>query len=143
MDSFCEVCRRVMKVQYLQARMVVLLLLIVASISSAPAQTRDADYKTKREQALRLFDQDRRLEALPLLEELAQKNPNDEDVAVTLAASLVTHAATLADKQAAAAERLRAKSLLEKSGSNSTPAKNLLQLLNEMPGGVDTQFSEN
>jgi hypothetical protein len=131
-----------MKLQYFQARMVVLLC-VVASISSLLAQSRDPDYKAKREQALRLFDQDRRLEALPLLEELAQKNPNDEDVAVTLAASLVTHAATLTDKQAAASERLRAKSLLEKSGSNNTLAKNLLQVLNEMPEGLATQFSEN
>ena len=131
-----------MKHQYLQARIVVLLC-VVASISSALAQSRDPVHKTKREHALWLFDQDRRLEALPLLEELAQKNPNDEDVAVTLAASLVTHAATLTDKQAAASERLRAKSLLEKSGSNNTLAKNLLQVLNEMPDGVATQFSEN
>jgi tetratricopeptide (TPR) repeat protein len=131
-----------MKLRYLQARMVVLLL-VVASISSVLAQTQDPVHKTKREQALWLFDQDRRLEALPLLEELAQKNPNDEDIAVTLAASLVTHAAILTDKQAAASERLRAKSLLEKSGSNNTLAKNLLQVLNEMPDGVATQFSEN
>ena len=132
-----------MKLQHLQARMVVLLLCLVASITSVLAQSRDPVHKTKREQALWLFDQDRRLEALPLLEELAQKNPNDEDVAVTLAASLITHAATLTDKQAAASERLRAKSLLEKSGSNNTLAKNLLQVLNEMPDGVATQFSEN
>jgi tetratricopeptide (TPR) repeat protein len=133
-----------MKFQYLQARIVVLLFCTVASIPSAPAQTkRDPAYTNKREQALRLFNQDKRLEALPLLEELAQKNPNDEDIAVCLAASLVSHAATLMDKHAAASERLRAKSILEKSGSNNTLAKNLLQLLNEMPGGLDTQFSEN
>jgi tetratricopeptide (TPR) repeat protein len=130
-----------MKLQYLQARMVVLLFVVV-STSSVLAQSHDPVHKTKREQALWLFDQDRRLEALPLLEELSQKNPNDEDVAVTLAASLVTHAATLTDKQAAASERLRAKSLLEKSGSNNTLAKNLLQVLNEMPDGLATQFSE-
>src|SRR5215813_7317860 len=131
-----------MKLQYLQARMVVLLF-VVASISSVLAQSQDPVHKTKREQALWLFDQDRRLEALPLLEELLQKNPNDEDIAVCLAGSLVTHAATLTDRHAAASERLRAKGLLEKSGSNNTLAKNLLQLLNEMPEGVATRFSEN
>jgi tetratricopeptide (TPR) repeat protein len=133
-----------MKLQNLPARIVVLLFCMVASIPCVLAQTqKDASDKVKREQALRLFDQDKRLEALPLLEELARKNPNDEDVAVTLAASLVTHAATLTDKQAAASERLRAKGLLEKSGSNNTLAKNLLQLLNEMPEGSAPQFSEN
>jgi tetratricopeptide (TPR) repeat protein len=133
-----------MKFQHLQARIVVFLFCLAASIPSMPAQMKkDPAYTNKREQALRLFDQDKRLEALPLLEELAQKNPNDEDIAVCLAGSLVTHAATLTDRQAAASERLRAKSILEKSGSNNTLAKNLLQLLNEMPDGVDTQFSPN
>lgn len=131
-----------MKLQYLQARIVVLLC-VVASISSVLAQSKDPVHKTKREHALWLFDQDRRLEALPLLEELAQKNPNDEDIAVCLAGSLVTHAATLTDRHAAASERLRAKSILEKAGSNNTLAKNLLQILSEMPDGVATEFSEN
>lgn len=133
-----------MKFQHLQARIVVLLFCIVASMPGVLAQMkRDPAYTNKREQALRLFNQDKRLEALPLLEELAQKNPNDEDIAVCLAGSLVSHAATLTDQHAAASERLRAKSILEKSGSNNTLAKNLLQLLSEMPDGVDTQFSEN
>ena len=119
-----------MTFRHLQARIVVLLFCIFASIPGALAQEkRDSAYTNKREEALRLFDQDKRLEALPLLEQLAQKNPKDEDIAVMLAASLITHAATLTDKQAAAGERLRAKSLLEKSGSNNTLAKNLLQLL--------------
>lgn len=120
------------------------LFLGVASLPCVQAQTQgDAADKIKRDQALRLFNQDKRLEALPLLEELAQKNPEDEDVAVALAASLVSHAATLTDKQAAASERLRARSLLQKIGSNNTLAKNLLQLLGEIPDGVTTQFSEN
>jgi tetratricopeptide (TPR) repeat protein len=133
-----------MKFRYLQARIVVLLFCLAASVPSVLAQMkRDKAETNKREQALRLFNQDKRLEALPLLEELAQKNPNDEDIAVCLAGSLVTHAATLTDRHAAAGERLRAKSILEKAGSNNTLAKNLLQILNEMPDGVATEFSEN
>jgi tetratricopeptide (TPR) repeat protein len=133
-----------MKFRYLHARIVVLLFCLAASVPSVLAQMkRDKAETNKREQALRLFNQDKRLEALPLLEELAQKNPNDEDIAVCLAGSLVTHAATLTDRHAAASERLRAKSILEKSGSNNTLAKNLLQILNEMPDGVATEFSEN
>jgi tetratricopeptide (TPR) repeat protein len=133
-----------MKFRYLHARIVVLLFCLAASVPSVLAQMkRDKAETNKREQALRLFDQDKRLEALPLLEELAQKNPNDEDIAVCLAGSLVTHATTLTDRHAAASERLRAKSILEKSGSNNTLAKNLLQILNEMPDGVATEFSEN
>src|SRR5690349_18323120 len=114
-----------MKFKHLQIHILVLLLAIVLPLSSVTAQTsQDGGYKIKRDQALRLFDQDKRLEALPLLEELAQKNPEDEDVTVALAASLVSHAATLTDQHTAAGERLRAKGLLEKSGSANTLAKN-------------------
>ena len=133
-----------MKFRYLQVRIFVLFLVILPSLSRVQAQTsQDAGDKIKRGQALRLFDQDKRLEALPLLEELAQQNPEDEDVTVALAASLVSHAATLTDQHAAASERLRAKGLLEKSGSTNTLAKNLLQLLSAMPDGGGIQFSAN
>ena len=131
-----------MKFRHLQN--LLLFLVIFTSLVCVEAQTKpDATYKTKREQALHLFNQDKRLEALPLLEELAQKNPQDEEVVVALAASLVSHASTLTDQRAAAAERMRAKSLLEKSGSANALAGNLLQILREMPDQGDVPFSEN
>jgi len=109
-----------------------------------PAHTQgDAAYQAKRQQAMQLFGQGKRLEALPLLEDLVREDPGDEEVVVATAASLVRHAATLTDQQAAGKERLRAKDLLEKSGSFSPLAQNLLQLLREMPDGGDIQFSEN
>ncbi len=112
--------------------------------TASPAHTQgDAAYQAKRQQAMRLFDQGKRLEALPLLEALAQEDPGDEEVMVATAASLVRHAATLTDQQVAGKERLRAKDLLEKSGSFSPLAQNLLQLLREMPNSGDIQFSEN
>ena len=92
---------------------------------------------------MQLFDQGKRLEALPLLEDLVREDSADQEVVVALAASLVRHAATLTDQQAAGKERLRAKDLLEKSGSFSPLAQNLLQLLREMPESGDIQFSKN
>jgi tetratricopeptide (TPR) repeat protein len=142
-----------MRFHRLQALILMPLLGIVATLSCAqehththtpPAHTQgDAAYQAKRKQAMQLFDQGKRLEALPLLEELVQEDPGDEEVVVAMAASLVRHAATLTDQQAAAKERLRAKDLLEKSGSFSPLAQNLLQLLREMPESGDIQFSEN
>jgi tetratricopeptide (TPR) repeat protein len=109
-----------------------------------PAHTQgDAAYQAKRKQAMQLFDQGKRLEALPLLEDLVQEDPGDQEVVVATAASLVRHAATVTDQQAAGKERLRAKDLLEKSGSFSPLAQNLLQLLREMPESGDIHFSEN
>ena len=109
-----------------------------------PAHTQgDAAYQAKRQQAMQFFEQGKRLEALPLLEDLVREDAGDQEVVVALAASLVRHAATLTDQQAAGKERLRAKDLLEKSGSFSPLAQNLLQLLREMPESGDIQFSEN
>lgn len=133
-----------MKCRHLPTYILVLFLSIVTSSSCLQAQMQpDAGFKIKREQALRLFNEDKRLEALPLLEELAQKNSQDEEVVVALAASLVTHAASLTDVQAAAAERTRAKNLLEKLDTTNPLAGNLLQLLRTMPGNGQVQFSQN
>jgi Flp pilus assembly protein TadD len=122
---------------------VLILLCLIGPLSFGQPQPQDASLAARRKQALELFDQGKRLQALPLLEELAQKSPADEEVGVALAASLVSHAATLTDQEAAAKERLRAKNLLERSGSGSTLAQNLLQLLRAMPDPGNIQFSEN
>jgi tetratricopeptide (TPR) repeat protein len=93
-----------------------------------------------------LFSEGKRLEALPLLEDLAQKNPQDSDVLVALAASLVEHAATLADSSAAAKERFRARDLLQRAwglGITSPLAENLRQLLEELPTSGAIKFSDN
>lgn len=103
----------------------------------------DPAYLAKRQPAMELFDQGKRLEALPLLEELVKMNAGDQEVMVALAASLVHHAATLTDQQAAGKERLRAKDLLEQSASVSPLARNLLQLLRAMPDSGDIHFSDN
>src|SRR5579864_6899327 len=78
---------------------------LVAQAAPAPAQTPDPGDQAKRQAALTLFSQGKRLEALPLLEELVQKSPEDPELLVALAASLVEHAATLTDQEAAAKER--------------------------------------
>lgn len=93
-----------------------------------------------------LFREGKRLEALPLLEDLAQKTPQDSDVLVALAASLVEHAATLADSSAAAKERFRARDLLQRAwglGNTSPLAENLRQLLEELPASGVIKFSDN
>src|SRR5215472_4662338 len=109
-----------MKLRRLQACILIFFLGVAAvPFAQTQTQTQDPSVRAKRRQAMDLFDQGNRLQALPLLEELAQKSPGDEEVVVALAASLVTHAATVTDRQAAAQERLRAKNLLEKSGSSS------------------------
>lgn len=106
----------------------------------------DTSDQPKRQTAMSLFNQGKRLEALPLLEELAQKDPQDGEVLVALAASLVEHAASLTDTDAAGKERFRARDLLQKAwglGNTSPLAENLRQLLEELPANGAIKFSDN
>ena len=100
----------------------------------------------KRQKAIALFNQGKRLEALPLLEDLAREDPKDSEVLVALGASLVEHAATLPDGEEAAKDRFRARDLLQKAwamGNTSTLAENLRQLLQELPANGAIKFSDN
>src|ERR1700747_3008163 len=123
-----------------------LVLLFSASLAPTAQAGAGASDQPKRQTAIALFDQGKRLEALPLLEELAQKDPKDSEVLVALAASLVEHAATLNDAEAAAKERFRARDLLQKAwglGNTSPLAENLRQLLEELPANGAIKFSDN
>ena len=105
----------------------------------------DAGLQSKRQAALQLFEQGKRLEALPLLEEITRASPDDDETLVALAASLVEHAATLPDEAAAGRERLRARELLKKArdlGNASPLALNLSQLLQQLPENGAIRFSD-
>jgi len=127
--------------------LVLLLNLFASPLPPAISQrTADASGQAKRRTAVTLFNEGRRLEALPLLEELAQENPRDSEILVALAASLIDHAATLTDPDAAAKERFRAKDILQRAwglGNPSPLAENLRQLLGELPPNGAIQFSDN
>jgi tetratricopeptide (TPR) repeat protein len=115
-----------------------------AQENAAVAQP-DTSEQEKRREAVALFNQGKRLEALPLLEDLAQKNPKDAELLVDLGASLIEHAATLVDQDAAAKERFRARDLVQKAwqlGNTSPLAENLRQLLRDLPTNGAIRFSD-
>ena len=123
----------------------VLLLFVVLALTGAQRNATITD-QARRQKAIALFSEGKRLEALPLLEELAQKDPKDSEVLVALAASLVEHAATLTDADSAAKERFRARDLLQKAwglGNTSPLAENLRQLVEELPANGAINFSDN
>jgi len=106
----------------------------------------DASDQAERQKAEALSAQGKRLEALPLLEDLVRKNQSDNEILVELAAALVDHALTLTDKDAAAKERFRAKDLVQKAwelGNTSPLEENLRQLLGELPANGAIKFSDN
>lgn len=117
----------------------------LAGLARASLSSNSPDL-AKRRKAIALFNQGKRLEALPLLEDLAGEDPKDSEVLVALGASLVEHAATLPDGEEAAKERFRARDLLQKAwalGNTSTLAENLRQLLQELPANGAIKFSDN
>lgn len=119
--------------------------LVVCVPLTAPVIADSSD-QSARQVAIAYFKEGKRLQALPLLETLAQKNPKDSEVLVALAASLVEHAATLTDAEAAAKERFRARGLLQDAwglGNSSPLAENLRQLLGELPANGAIEFSDN
>src|SRR6266478_7635711 len=133
-----------------RGRWLSLVLILFLSLCAAPCaiaqSSRDSAYEAKRHKAAELFYEGKRLEALPLLEELVQTNPKDDEMVVALAACLVEHAATVADQETAGKERLRARELLDKAwklGNTSTLALNLSQLLKQLPETGAIKFSDN
>jgi tetratricopeptide (TPR) repeat protein len=116
-----------------------------AEVNAARTMPDTSDLE-KRQKALALFSQGNRLEALPLLEELVQRSPQDAELLADLAASLIDHAAALTDQDAAANERFRARDLVQKaweSGNTSPLAENLRQLLRDLPANGAIRFSDN
>ena len=110
----------------LRARGPSLVVSFLVSVWMAPALFAQsplaASDPAKRQEAANLFQQGKRLEALPLLEELAKSDPQDAVVLVELGASLVEHAATLPDQGSAGKERLRARELLNRAWDWAIPA---------------------
>src|SRR5262245_42825896 len=114
-----------------------LLLMVLAAVSFTIAPRVYGQASTAedtRKKAFDLFRQDKDLEALPLFEELALKNPEDRDVLLWLGVCLVAEAGTLDDQKAAASERVRARQVLlkaKKLGQKSALLENLLQTIPE------------
>jgi len=124
-------------------RSLVIILSICILLSCMSAQMPSGQtYADERHKAIALFNENKHLEALPLFEDLAAKDPKDADVLLGLGTCLVSHASTLKDEGAAVKERVRARAILLKAqelGSQSTLLQNLLQLI--PPDGVIT-YSE-
>ena len=114
-------------------RSLVLVLSICLLSSCMSAQTTGGQtYADERHKAIALFNENKHLEALPLFEELAAKDPKDADVLLGLGTCLVSHAYTLKDEGASAKELVRARAVLLKAqelGNQSALLQNLLQLI--------------
>jgi tetratricopeptide (TPR) repeat protein len=119
-------------------------LVLFAPLAAAQGDP-DAAYKAERDKAISLFGEQKFLEALPLFEDLAAKNPKDDKALLGLGACLVEHSATAPDADTAGKERARALQVLLKArdlGNNSTLLQNLVQILQSQPAGNRIKYSD-
>jgi tetratricopeptide (TPR) repeat protein len=110
-------------------------LLLASIFSMSPVlrgQSTEDSYKAERGIAMDYFRQQKMLEALPLFEDLAKKNPDDAGVLTGLGLCLVRHSGTLADAEAGMKERVRARAIMTRAkqlGSTNGVMLNLLDLI--------------
>jgi tetratricopeptide (TPR) repeat protein len=128
---------------FLNAFLIIMAAMILSAGVRALAQ--DSDYASERQRALALLDESKLLEALPILEKLAVKNPNDKEVQFFLGFCLFAHSRDLKDPVAHKQERLRARGYLGRAKAMGVTEPVLDQLLVAIPpdGGDVPKFSAN
>jgi tetratricopeptide (TPR) repeat protein len=122
-------------------RIASLLLAAVISCAAQNAPLTDGD----RDRAMKLFDEHKLVDALPLLEQLAVERPKDAVVMEHLGFAVLANAAGMKDAEVAKQERRRARKILLQAqalGDNSNLLQILLQGIPE-DGGDAPAFSKN
>ncbi|HEX8771972.1 MAG TPA: tetratricopeptide repeat protein [Pyrinomonadaceae bacterium] len=119
-----------------------LLLSGVTTLGATGQQT--GAYESERERAFQLYEEGKHLEALPILEKLAEANPSDGPVLQELAFSLITYSATLPDKEARKKIRARARSIFVRAVNLNYNVEVLQPMIAVIPpDGGETDFSAN
>ncbi len=115
-------------------KLVILLLLLALPLAA----------QTKRQRAFLLFDDNKLVEALPLLEELATENPKDGQVMLKLGFCRLVQSNTLTDPEARKKGRARAREALETAQRLGVQDSLLTAALASLApdGGEETKFSE-
>lgn len=108
----------------------------------AAPQTNPADetFDQQKKFAFILFNQNHHLEALPIFQDLAKRNPGDADVLFGYGACLMDHSATVRDETAARAERLQARELLLQAKQLGCTAGLLMNLLELLPADGSMRY---
>jgi tetratricopeptide (TPR) repeat protein len=115
---------------------------IVLAVAPCSLAQTDGGYEARRAQAFALYDSNKLVDALPLLEKLHAEKPGDVAVLERLSFSTVAHSATLADASARKQERARARKLGEEAKAAGDESA-LLKVVLEIPeDGGEMQFSD-
>lgn len=120
-------------------------LLLLSGAAAHGAQVQQPDkYESERERAFMLYEEGKHLEALPILEKLAEVNPSDGPVLQELAFSLITYSATLPDKEARKKVRARARGIFVRAVNLNYNVAVLQPMIAVIPpDGGEMDFSAN
>ena len=124
----------------------VLIFLSAGSINQVLAQeTKPQDKVVLRSQAMEFVDQNRYLDAFPLLEKLAPLYPNDADLWAHYGIAILTRSGTLGSASERKTERIKAYNVLTKAKQLGTKNVNALNFLDNLPadGGVEDNLTGN
>lgn len=109
----------------------------------ALAQT-TTNQESDRRKAFQLYDDWKLIEALPLLEKVAEQTPNDIAVLERLAGAIIARSATLNNREEAKGQRVRARRLLARAKELGSTSNYVSVILVSMPeDGGELQFSMN
>jgi tetratricopeptide (TPR) repeat protein len=114
----------------------------VANKSTPPTSegAKDQTFEEQKKFAIMLFTQNHHLEALPIFQDLAKRNPGDAEVLFGYGACLIDHSATVKDEAAARTERLQARRLLLEAKQMGLDSGLLMNLLETLPADGSLRY---
>lgn len=117
---------------------------ILTTFIVSPAQE-TAPSNLEYQKALELIQQNKFVEALPLLEKLAPTNPNSSDFWANYSFALYARSQTLATPEDRRRTRLASKNAAQKAWDLGSRKSLVLELIETIPddGGADDKFTEN
>lgn len=119
-----------------------LLLVAVVALIQVIAFAQSGGNDDARKKAFQLFNDGKHIEALPLLEELAVKSPEDREVLAALGICLVTDARTHDDQEIEKKELVRARELLLKAKRLGLQSERVDNALQTMPVDGVVRYAE-
>jgi len=111
-----------------------------SAATTPPKAAKDETFEEQKKFAVMLFTQNHHLEALPVFQDLAKRNPGDAEVLFGYGACLIEHSATLKEEGAARAERLQARELLLEAKQMGLDSGLLMNLLETLPADGSTRY---
>lgn len=127
----------------------VVIVCVVALLAGAPSAALFAqgvvNYEAEKRRALKLIENSKPTEALPILERLSESNPEDGQVMFYFGFAILAQSQTLTDANARKQSRIRARAAMLKARESGYKSALLDSILESIPadGGEEPKYSAN